>query len=158
MIRVWLFAFIMGFSLLSQADNVEPREFDSPAQEQRYKALIQELRCLVCMNQNIADSNADLAKDLRRETYKMVRAGKSSEDIADFMVSRYGDFVLYRPPVNITTILLWVGPFILLALGITVAFVQVRRRAGSHGSDKLTVEEQEKLQSLLAAREENIDK
>ena len=86
---------------------VEVHEFDDPVQEARYKKLIAELRCLVCQNQNLADSNAELAQDLRNKTYEMVRAGQSDEDIIGYMVQRYGDFVLYRPPLKATTVLLW---------------------------------------------------
>ena len=100
-----------------QAGVVEPRGFDEPADEARYKRLIAELRCLVCQNQNLADSNAELATDLRNETYSMVKAGKTDEEIVTFMVNRYGDFVLYRPPVKSTTFVLWFGPLILAALG-----------------------------------------
>ena len=81
-------------------------QFDSPQQEQRYKGLVEELRCMVCQNQNLADSNAGLAQDLRDRTYEMVLEGKSDQDIIDYMVNRYGEFVLYRPPLKTTTILL----------------------------------------------------
>lgn len=103
-------------------------EFDSPEQEETYKKLIGELRCLVCQNQNIADSNAELAQDLKRKTYELVKQGKSRQEISDFMVERYGDFVLYRPPVTSTTYLLWVGPFIILALGVFILYRVVRSR------------------------------
>ncbi len=95
----------------------EVYEFDSPAQEQRYKRLTKELRCTVCQNQNIADSNAELAGDLRRKTYELISAGKSDEEIMDFMVERYGNFVLYRPPLTAGTLLLWIGPFLVAAFG-----------------------------------------
>ena len=106
----------------------EPRDFSSPEHELRYRALVDELRCLVCQNQNIAESNADLASDLRREVYRMVEDGQSTEEIAGFMVARYGDFVLYRPPLRGGTILLWAGPFLLAAIGLTVLAVYLRRR------------------------------
>ena len=106
----------------------EPRGFTSPEHEERYHALIDELRCLVCQNQTIADSNADLASDLRREVYRMVEEGQSAEEIAGFMVARYGDFVLYRPPLQGGTVLLWAGPFLLVALGLAVLAVHLRRR------------------------------
>lgn len=153
MLRTLTIALLLGLSLGAQAGNVEPREFDSREQEENYQELIEELRCLVCMNQNIADSNAELAQDLRRETYKMVRAGKSKDEITDFMVDRYGDFVMYSPPVKSTTILLWTGPFILMFAGVFIAFRQVRKNAASHGSDELSNEEQERLRSILAERE-----
>ncbi len=107
---------------------IETRTFADPAQEDRYKALINELRCLVCQNQNLADSNAELAKDLREQTYKMLTNGASDTEIVDYMVARYGDFVLYRPPFKSTTLALWIGPFILLALGILGLVIVIRRR------------------------------
>jgi cytochrome c-type biogenesis protein CcmH len=92
--------------------------------EADYKKLIDELRCLVCQNQNLSGSDADLARDLRRETYEMLQQGKSSQQVVDFMVERYGDFVLYRPQFKSTTYLLWLGPFLLLLL---VLYLLVRR-------------------------------
>ncbi len=107
---------------------VEVHDFDSPEQEQRYNKLIDELRCLVCQNQNLADSNAELAVDLRRKTYEMVKQDKSEREIADFMVDRYGEFVLYRPPLNSSTLLLWTGPFIILLIGVALLMRTIRRR------------------------------
>ncbi|MGD2083564.1 MAG: cytochrome c-type biogenesis protein CcmH, partial [Chromatiales bacterium] len=101
-------------------------DFDTPAQEERYTRLIGELRCLVCQNQNLAASNAELAQDLRRKTYDMVMAGKSNEEIVSYMVQRYGDFVLYRPPFKATTAMLWVGPFVILAGGVVVLLTIIR--------------------------------
>ncbi len=95
--------------------------------EQRFKALIAELRCLVCQNQSLADSNADLAVDMRREVHKMMAQGATDEAIVQFLVDRYGDFIRYRPPVKSTTVLLWFGPFILLAVGLVVVLAAVRR-------------------------------
>ena len=97
--------------------------------EKRYQTLVTELRCLVCQNQTIADSNADLAKDLRREVHNMLVEGKTDDEIKDFMLERYGDFVLYNPPVKTTTVPLWIGPFVLLAIGIVVVAVMVHRRS-----------------------------
>ncbi|MEN8174203.1 MAG: cytochrome c-type biogenesis protein [Pseudomonadota bacterium] len=122
---------LLGLGLLLSLGlqaGIETYQFDTPEQEASYKRLIAELRCLVCQNQNIADSNAELAQDLRRKTYEMVRQGKSEKEIVAFMVQRYGDFVLYRPPVNQQTLLLWIGPFIIFGVGIAVLFVFVRRR------------------------------
>ena len=106
----------------------EPRGFASREHEERYHTLIEELRCLVCQNQTIADSNADLASDLRREVYRMVEEGQSAEEISEFMVARYGDFVLYRPPLQGGTVLLWAGPFLLVTLGLAVLVLHLRRR------------------------------
>jgi cytochrome c-type biogenesis protein CcmH len=107
---------------------VEVKQFDTPEQEERYDKLIAELRCLVCQNQNLADSNAELAVDMRRKTYEMVKQNKSEKEIANFMVERYGEFVLYRPPLNSNTLLLWVGPFLILIIGLTLLVRTVRKR------------------------------
>ncbi len=148
--RSLLLILFIFFSLGVQAGVVEPRGFDDPAHEARYKRLIAELRCLVCQNQNLADSNADLAKDLRNETYAMVKAGKSDEEIVTFMVNRYGDFVLYRPPVKSTTFLLWFGPLFLAILGGILLLVQIRRRTSHKPPEELSAEEQQRLQDILA--------
>jgi cytochrome c-type biogenesis protein CcmH len=103
---------------------IEAYEFESAQMEADYKKLIDELRCLVCQNQNLSASDADLARDLRRETYEMLQEGKSSQQVVEFMVERYGDFVLYRPQFKSTTYLLWLGPFLLLLL---VLYLLVRR-------------------------------
>ncbi len=108
---------------------IETHMFNTPEDEARYQTLTEELRCLVCQNQNLADSNAELAQDLRRQTYEMVQAGKSNEEIVDFMVERYGDFVLYRPPFRTTTLLLWLGPFLILGVGVIILLNFIRRRA-----------------------------
>lgn len=126
---------------------VEVKEFDNPQQEQRYKKLVDELRCLVCQNQNLADSNASLAIDLRNQVYKMINEGQSDKEIMDFMVTRYGDFVLYRPPFKTSTFLLWVGPFIIFIIGffVLVRFIRQRKNVVS----TLTDNDKEKLKQLL---------
>jgi cytochrome c-type biogenesis protein CcmH len=106
----------------------EPLVFEDAAQEQRYNDLTLELRCLVCQNQNLADSDAPLAQDLRREIYDMMMAGQTDEQIKAFMVDRYGDFVLYRPPVQGNTLALWTLPILLLFGGAVVVFFTVRNR------------------------------
>jgi cytochrome c-type biogenesis protein CcmH len=100
-----------------------------PELEKQVMRLGEELRCLVCQNQTIADSNAELAVDLRNQVREMLRAGKSEKEIKEFMVQRYGDFVLYRPPVKPTTLVLWIGPFVLLLAGLALLFVKLRQRA-----------------------------
>jgi cytochrome c-type biogenesis protein CcmH len=101
---------------------------DKATLDQRAAALAHELRCLVCQNQTIAESNAALAVDLRNQIREQLQEGKSEQDIIDFMVARYGDFVRYRPPLKATTIALWAGPFLLLALGIGVLWRRLARR------------------------------
>ena len=107
---------------------IEAYQFKDAATEETYKELIHELRCLVCQNQNLADSDADLAKDLRQQTYEMLQQGKGREQIVKYMVERYGDFVLYRPPLKSNTFLLWIGPFVLLLLVLIVIFTRFRKK------------------------------
>jgi cytochrome c-type biogenesis protein CcmH len=128
-----LLALLLATASLSAQAAIETYEFDSPEMEAEYKQLVEELRCLVCQNQNLAGSDADLAQDLRRETYEMLRQGKSREQVVEFMVARYGDFVLYRPQFKSSTYLLWLGPFLLL---LVVLFIVVRRlRAAGKPAD-----------------------
>ena len=115
---------IIGLWVAPMQASIEAYQFDSAEMEADYKQLIEELRCLVCQNQNLAGSDADLARDLRRETYEMLQQGKSQQQVIDFMVARYGDFVLYRPQFKSSTYLLWLGPFLLLLL---VLYLVVRR-------------------------------
>ena len=121
---------LLSFSIAAPVQSVveEQVSFDNPKTEKRYKVLINELRCLVCQNQSLADSDADLAKDLRRKTVEMLKAGKTSNEIRTYMTDRYGDFVLYRPPFNSTTLFLWLGPFILLLLVVIGVVINVRKR------------------------------
>jgi len=108
--------------------NQEPLVFENAAQEMRFQKLTEELRCLVCQNQNLADSEAPLAHDLREEIHEMMLAGRSDEEIKTFLVERYGDFVLYKPPVKSNTMVLWAAPLLLLlGGGVLIAFV-VRRQ------------------------------
>ena len=107
---------------------IEPFPFDSEVQEKRFRALAEELRCTVCQNQSLADSDAPLAQDLRRELFAMLQDGRADMEIRDFMVERYGDFVLYRPPLATHTILLWAGPIVLLLIGLGSTIVIIRRR------------------------------
>ena len=123
-------------------------EFDDAAQEARYNELIKELRCLVCQNQNLADSDADLAKDLRQKAYEMVTAGNSDQEIVDYMVERYGDFVLYRPPVRASTLLLWVGPFVILGVCLLILLGIAWRRRGRVAAN-LDDEQRRKAERLL---------
>jgi len=111
---------------------IESHKFNTPEQEALYLRLTQELRCLVCQNQNLADSNADLAKDLREKTYAMVIKGMSRKQITDYMVARYGDFVMYNPPIKSTTYLLWIGPFIFLLLALVGLFIFIRKKPSNN--------------------------
>ena len=112
----------LAFVLLaSLAHAIDPLPFANEAEERRFQSLAQELRCLVCQNQNIADSDAGLARDLRKEVFEMMRAGKSDDEIKQFLTERYGDFVLYRPPFKATTLVLWIGPLLILVVGFGIA-------------------------------------
>ena len=125
------FAILILWMVFSSAfAAVEVVEFSNPENEKRYTTLVAELRCLVCQNQNIASSNADLAKDLRQQVYQRIRNGETDQEIIAFMVERYGDFVLYKPPLKAKTMLLWLGPFILLVVGLAVMFFFIRSRSG----------------------------
>lgn len=123
---------------------------DDPAVEARLKQLAGELRCLVCQNQTLADSNAPLAEDLRREVRGMIVKDMSDREIVDFLVSRYGDFVLYRPPLKTTTMLLWAGPFVLLVGGGIALAVTLRRRQRMVGNAVITDEEHRRVERLLS--------
>ena len=105
------------------------RKFEDPVLQARYEAITKELRCLVCQNETIADSNATLAVDLRREVHKMIADGKSDEEIKSFMLERYGDFVLYKPRMTAKTAILWGGPVLMLLLGVFAAVRFIRKRA-----------------------------
>ena len=126
----------------------EVLEFDSAQQEQQYHELIDELRCLVCQNQNLADSNAALAQDLRERTYRMVRSGDSSNEIIDYMVARYGEFIMYRPPLRTSTYLLWFGPLVFLLLAVLTVVLYWRRTRRNTGA-KLDAASRQKVRQLL---------
>jgi cytochrome c-type biogenesis protein CcmH len=128
-----LLLLLIGCLIAPARAAIEAYEFDSPQMEADYNQLIDELRCLVCQNQNLAGSDAELAQDLRRETYEMLQEGKSQQQVVDFMVARYGDFVLYRPQFKSSTYLLWLGPFLLLV--VVLAIVVRRLRAASRPVD-----------------------
>jgi len=122
--------FALSFSALAQLQQVqEPLVFENQQQQDRFDKLTKELRCLVCQNQNLADSDAQLAHDLKREVHTMLQTGANDDEIKQFMVERYGDFVLYRPPVQQNTYLLWLAPLVLLLGGAWVLLSNIRKRA-----------------------------
>jgi len=112
----------------AQASAIDPFTFRSELEEQRYRSLLEELRCTVCQNQSLADSDAPLARDLRRELFNMLQQDLSDMEIRHFMVERYGDFVLYRPPLARHTLLLWFGPIVLLLISLAATVMVVRQR------------------------------
>ena len=145
---------VLSFFLVAVAQaNVEAYSFDDPQKEARYKELIAELRCLVCQNQNLAESNAGLAQDLRRQTYEMVVEGKTEKEISDYMVQRYGDFVLYRPPLQSNTVLLWIGPFAFLLIAVFVLIRLIRARA-SQTAVTFSDSEKAKAEQLLSNKDQ----
>ncbi len=119
------------------------------AVEQRLITIAEELRCLVCQNESLAGSHADLAEDLRREVRSLIKQGKTDQEVKDFLVSRYGDFVLYRPPVKPTTWLLWIGPFVFLIVGIAGLVTYLRRRGQQVVVKGLSGEEKQRAEALL---------
>jgi len=135
------------------AKDATPTEQD-PVQAARAVTLESSLRCLVCQNQTIADSNAELAVDLRRQVREQIAGGKSDREIVDFMVQRYGDFVLYRPPLKGTTLLLWGGPALLAAIGFAVLAYNLRNRRKRIEDRPLTDEEHRRAAQLLAGEKD----
>lgn len=129
--------------------NIEVYKFENPAEEKIYKELTEELRCLVCQNQNIADSNAELAQDMRHKTYQLVRSGMDKRQVADYMSERYGDFVLYKPPFNTKTAVLWVGPFLLFVFAIWVMSRTIKARRADNEAAALTQEQLNEAAKLL---------
>ncbi|QWL63636.1 cytochrome c-type biogenesis protein CcmH [Aeromonas jandaei] len=129
--------------------------FDNDNQEQVFRELTRELRCPKCQNQDIADSNAGLAKDLRDKTYQMVRQGKDKDEIVDYMVARYGNFILYNPPLMASTLILWLGPLLVIVIGLGVVVMRSRRPvAAARPVDRaLSEEEQRRLAELLKEEE-----
>ncbi|KAB0491461.1 cytochrome c-type biogenesis protein [Pseudomonas psychrophila] len=149
----WLAAVVFGLTLTGVAHAaIDTYEFANDAERERFRELTKELRCPKCQNQDIADSNAPIATDLRREIFRMLGEGKDNQQILDFMVARYGDFVLYKPALTSKTAVLWFGPLALLVGGMVVIGVIVgrrRRTEQTEGSDTLSVEERKRLDTLL---------
>ena len=135
-------------SWLAQAGEAQPMAQD-PQVEARLVVISEELRCLVCQNEALSSSHAELAEDLRREVRKLIRDNKTDTEIKAYLVERYGDFVLYRPPVKPITWLLWIGPFVILVIGIVVLLSYLRRRNLSIPSTALSKTDNEKIDALL---------
>jgi len=150
LLRLFVFLVAAICVVLAARAAEAPTVAEDPALEKRVQAIGEELRCLVCQNQTIADSHAGLAVDLKDQIREQLKAGKTDRQILDFMVERYGDFVLYRPPVKGTTILLWAGPFALMAIGLGVAALIVRRRRSLDPSPHLTEEQRRQAARMLA--------
>ena len=151
MLRVLAFLLLAATVKWVSAKEAAPAAAD-PALEQRVMTLASELRCLVCQNQTIADSNAPLAEDLRNQVREKMRQGSSNSEIIDYMVARYGDFVLYRPPLKLTTVLLWFGPLLLLAAGFAILLRRVLRRRPAQEFE-MTASEHKRATELLTGNE-----
>jgi len=149
--KLMIIGWVVFFSTLAWGIDKLPDGFDDPNQEIRYKHLIEELRCVVCQNQSLADSDADLAQNLRDEVRTRVLSGASDHEIKDFLVNRYGDFVLYNPPLKSKTLLLWLGPAILIALAGVIAGVILRhrQRAARMALPPLSEQEQAQFNALI---------
>ncbi|MEP4484659.1 MAG: cytochrome c-type biogenesis protein [Halioglobus sp.] len=132
---------------------IETYEFSSPALEERYQSLSAELRCPKCQNQNIADSNAPIAQDLRKLLYEQLEKGSTDQEILDYMVARYGEFVRYRPSFDSATAALWLAPVILLLGGFGLLILTVRRRGDAVALDSLSASDKDQLRSLVDAAE-----
>jgi cytochrome c-type biogenesis protein CcmH len=145
----WLLVIILLIPGLAAAEEARPLA-DNPQVEARLKTLAVELRCLVCQNQTLADSNAPLAEDLRREVREMIAKDMSDREIIDFLVQRYGDFVLYRPPWKASTTLLWLGPFLLLIAGATALVLVLRKRQKKLVDVTLSEAEHNRVAQLLS--------
>lgn len=128
MIR-WLLLVLLALAGVAQA--IDPLPFRDAAEESRFRALTAELRCVMCQNQSLADSNAGIAADLRREVLDLMHAGKTDDEIKSFLVERYTDFVLYNPPLRSDTLLLWLGPAAVLGIGLIAVVLIIRRRSAA---------------------------
>jgi len=144
-----------GISLSLHA-GVEIREFSKAEEERRYHKLIDELRCLVCQNQNLADSNSQLAQDLRAKVYEMVTTNKTDREVTDYMVQRYGEYVLYNPPLDPVTSILWIGPLVGLLVAIMLLLFNIYKR-GKAQPVKLSDEDRKRMEKLLDENEDKKD-
>lgn len=139
---------LLSVGLTSVQAETDILTFKSPEVEKTYNGLVEELRCLVCQNQNLAGSDADLAKDLRSQVYDMVQEGQSRKEVVDYMVTRYGDFVLYRPAFQLKTLLLWLGPVVFLLLTLFLVMRWVRSQPVK-STETLSDAQRETVRDLL---------
>jgi len=149
--RFLLQSFLLCLVALAVAAQTARPLAEDPEIEKRLQTLSQELRCLVCQNETLADSRADLAEDLRREIREQMKAGKNDKEIIAFLTARYGDFVLYRPRVTPTTYLLWFGPFLLLVIGLAVLYRQLKQRRVLITQPALSPQDRRQVEELLKA-------
>tara|TARA_B100000674_G_C37929984_1_gene957493 strand:+ start:1678 stop:2151 length:474 start_codon:yes stop_codon:yes gene_type:complete len=149
------FIVLFIFSSVVISENAEVYVFSDKAKEKIYKELSEELRCLVCQNQSIADSNAELAKDMRQKTYELVKNGKNKREIATYMANRYGDFVLYKPPFKAKTAFLWIGPFVLFFAAIWFMLRAIKTRQLNNEESSLTEQQLKEASSILRVKEKD---
>ena len=152
--KIFLLMILCALSFSSPSAKDATLLADDPVTEQRLISISEEMRCLVCQNESLAGSRSDLANDLRREIRTLIKEGKSDDQIRNFMVERYGDFVLYRPPVKPITWLLWIGPFIILLIGVAVLFTYLRRRNSAVTTIALSDDDNKRIDALLNAKDE----
>jgi len=149
---VLVLVLLLGSFTHAMAAGLEAFDFTGNVDEERYKQLIIQLRCLVCQNQSLADSDAGLAHDLRREVWELMDSGKSDQEVVDYLVARYGDFVLYNPPVKPSTYILWYGPFVLLVVGALLLWRILRQRQ-AQTKPEFSAAERERLQQILGNKD-----
>lgn len=153
-IRKFFWCILLFFCLINFANaaTVDLYVFDNPKQERQFQKLNQNFRCLVCQNETLADSNAPLAKDLRFEIYRMIKQNKSDQEIIDYLVDRYGDFVLFKPRFAVPTLVLWLGPFIMLMLALVRLYWlihQRRKQAKKSAAYTFSEEDRQRIKHLL---------
>lgn len=153
--RPWLLLCVLYFSIAAWAEEAKPLA-DDPVLEQRLITLSEDLRCLVCQNESLAGSHAELAQDLRREIREQMRGGKNDAQVIEYLTQRYGDFVLYRPPLKPATWLLWFGPFALLAGAVGGYVLYLRRRDQRVAAETLSDAEQKRVEALLKNSKEKL--
>jgi len=146
---------VLFTSLSVNATPSDTYSFSDPVTETRYRALVKELRCPKCQNQNLADSNSQIAIDLRNEVYRMLNEGKADMEITDYMVARYGEFVLYRPRVSSLTYVLWFGPAIFILIGVIIVITVARKKSLSKKEVELSSQQQQTLDKLLADKDKS---
>jgi len=152
-LSIFILGLLFVFAQPINASPVDTYEFKDEVTKIRFNALTKELRCPKCQNQNLADSNSPIAADLRREVYDLLNQGKADIEIVDFMVARYGDFVLYRPRVSSLTYILWFGPAFLLLIGVIVVVMVLRKKPQEKTNETLTQAQQSQLDNILKDKE-----
>ncbi len=154
--RILFIAILFNFICLISANAaIEVYEFENESQEQQFKTLSNQLRCPMCLNSNLAGSDAPIAADLRAEIYSQITEGRSNQEIIDFMTQRYGNFINYRPPLNSGTFVLWFGPLFLLLLGLAIVWRMAKANKSAdinNSSIKLTSEQKQEIKNLLSGK------